>query len=304
MDMPDSEATLRAQRLEEAPLVRVGPQPHFLRGTVSSVRDILSYRELLVLLVRRELRARYKNSTLGFAWSFARPVAQLLIYTIVLGELLQMNRGVPQFAIYVFCGLTLWTFFNEMVSGGTGSVVGNGGLVKKIYVPREVFPLSTVGGAAVNFGIQFVVLAAATVATGQAPLTPDLVYVPAAVLLMLLVGTGLALLLSAVNVYLRDVQHLVEIATMLLFWASPIVYGFSYVHDYLGGNVVEQLYLSNPVTIAVLGFQRGMWVAGPDSAFPDDLGLRLGIAIAISAVFVWISQRVFARLEGNFAQEL
>lgn len=304
MDMPDSEATLRERRLAEADLVRVGPQPSFFRGTLASARDILQYRELLVLLVRRELRARYKNSTLGFAWSFAKPVAQLLIYTLILGELLQMNRGVPEFAIYVFCGLTIWTFFNEMVAGGTGSVVGNGGLVKKIYVPREVFPLSTVGGATFNFGIQFVVLLIATIATGQAPVSSDIWYVPAAVLLMLMVGTGLALLLSAVNVYLRDVQHLVEIATMLLFWASPIVYGFSYVHDYLQGNWFEQVYLTNPVTIAVLAFQRGMWMAGPESAFPDDLGVRLGIALALSFVFVWISQRVFARLEGNFAQEL
>lgn len=302
--MSQSEAAVRARRLAESDLVRVGPQPHFVRGTWSSVRDIVQYRELLVLLVRRELRARYKNSSLGFVWSFAKPIAQLLIYTLVLGELLRMNRGVPQFAIFVFCGLTLWTFFNEMVAGGTGSVVANSGLVKKVYLPREVFPLSTVGGAAVNFGIQFVVLLIATVVTGQAPLSPSIVYVPAAVLLMLLVGTATALVLSAVNVYLRDVQHLVEIAIMVLFWASPIVYSYSYVHDYLGGNALEQVYLANPVTIAILAFQKGMWIAGPDSAFPPDLTLRLAVGILVSIVLVWVGQRVFTRLEGNFAQEL
>lgn len=302
--MPQSEAEVRARRLEETELVRVGPQPHFIRGTWSSVQDIVRYRELLVLLVRRELRARYKNSSLGFVWSFAKPIAQLLIYTIVLGELLQMNRGVPQFAIFVFCGLTLWTFFNEMVAGGTGSVVANSGLVKKVYLPREVFPLSTVGGAAVSFGIQFVVLLIATIVTGQAPISPAIVYVPAAVVLMLLVGTATALVLSAVNVYLRDVQHLVEIAIMVLFWASPIVYSYSYVHDYLDGNLIEQLYLANPVTIAILAFQKGMWIAGPESAFPPDLELRVLIGILVSLVLVWVSQRVFTRLEGNFAQEL
>lgn len=302
--MAESEADLRKQRLADAPLVRVGPQPHFFRGTWASVRDVVEYRELLVLLIKRELRARYKNSTLGFAWSFARPLAQLLIYTLILGELLQMSRGVPQFAIYVFCGLTLWTLFNESVAGGTGSVVGNAGLVKKVYVPREVYPLSTVGGAVVNFGIQLVVLLLATFVLGQAPLHADILYVPFAVLLIVVFGTAAALLLSAVNVYLRDVQHLVEIVIMVLFWASPIVYGFAYVHDYLQGNWLEQLYLTNPVTIAVLAFQRGMWVAGPDSAFPDHMELRLGIAIAVSFALLWVSQRVFARLEGNFAQEL
>ncbi|WP_046528774.1 MULTISPECIES: ABC transporter permease [Cellulomonas] len=302
--MPDNESALRAQRLAERPLVRVGPQPHFFRGTWASIVDIARYRELLVLLVRRELRARYKNSTLGFAWSFAKPVAQLAIYTLILGELLQMNRGVPQFAIYVFCGLTLWTLFNETVAGGTGAVVANSGLVKKVYLPREVFPLSTVGGATVNFAIQFGVLLLATIALGQAPISMRFLYVPASVLLVLLVGTSAALVLSAFNVYLRDVQHIVEIVIMVLFWASPIVYSYQYVHEYLGGNWLEQLYLANPVTIAVLGFQRGMWMAGAEQPFPHDLSLRLAVGIVVSFLLLWISQRVFARLEGNFAQEL
>ncbi|NTW41630.1 MAG: ABC transporter permease, partial [Cellulomonadaceae bacterium] len=274
------------------------------RGTWTSIVDIARYRELLMLLIRRELRARYKNSTLGFAWSFAKPVAQLLIYTLILGELLKMNRGVPEFAIYVFCGLTIWTLFNEIVAGGTGAVVANGGLVKKVYVPREVFPLSTVGGATFNFAVQLAVLLLATIALGQPPLSPRILYVPAAVLLILLVGTAAALVLSAVNVYLRDIQHLVEIVIMVLFWASPIVYSFQYVHDYLQGGWLEQLYLANPVTIAVLAFQRGLWMAGPDAAFPPGLDQRLAIASVISLVFLWLSQRVFARLEGNFAQEL
>lgn len=302
--MPDTESALRAERLEETPLVRVGPQPHFFRGTWSSLVDIARYRELLVLLVRRELRARYKDSSLGFVWSFAKPVAQLLIYTLVLGELLQMNKGVPQFAIYVFCGLTLWTLFNETVAGGTGSVVGNAGLVKKVYVPREVFPLSTVGGAIVNFGIQFCVLLLATLAVGQFPISSNFVYAPVAVLLIVVLSTALALVLSAINVYLRDIQHLIEIVIMVLFWASPIVYSYQYVNDYLHGNWVEQLYLLNPVTIAVLAFQRGIWIAGADTAFPDHMPARLGLALLASVLLLWVGQRVFARLEGNFAQEL
>lgn len=302
--MSDSDALARARRLETEPLERVGPRPHFVRGTFSSIRDIVAYRELLVLLVRRELRARYKNSTLGFVWSFAKPLAQLLIYTLILGELLQFSRGVPQFPIFVFCGLTLWTLFNEAVAGGAGSVVANSGLVKKVYVPRDVFPLSTVGGAAVNFAIQFVVLLIATFVMGQAPLTRNIWYVPVAVLVVLLFATALALLLSAVNVYLRDIQHLVEIAIMVLFWASPIVYSFSFVHERLQGNWIEQAYLSNPVTVAILAFQRGMWVAGPDTSFPDDLGVRLAVCLVVGVIAVWIGQRVFARLEGNFAQEL
>jgi ABC-2 type transport system permease protein len=294
----------RAERLAEQTLVRVGPRPDFVRGTWSSIVDIARHRELLGLLVRRELRARYKNSTLGFAWSLVKPVAQLAIYFLVLGQILGMARGVPQFAIFVFAGLTLWSLFNEIVAGGTGSVVGNAGLVKKVYVPREVFPLSTVGGAIVNFGIQFGVLILGTLLVRQPPITANFLYAPVAVVLVLVAGTGVALLLSAVNVYLRDIQHLVEIVMMVLFWASPIVYSYEYVTDYLKGGFLEQLYLANPVTLAIIAFQRGVWVAGADEPFPSHMPLRLAVATCLSLAFLWFAQRLFARLEGNFAQEL
>src|SRR5450830_201690 len=134
--MPDSDADLRRRRLEATELTRVGPQPEFFRGSWASVTNIFEYRELLTLLVRRELRARYKNSSLGFVWSLIKPIAQLLIYFIVLGQVMGMAKGIPEFAIFVFSGLTIWSFFNEIVAGGTGAVVGNAGLIKKVYAPR------------------------------------------------------------------------------------------------------------------------------------------------------------------------
>jgi ABC-2 type transport system permease protein len=302
--MQHSDAQARLDRLADLPLRSSGPQSGLVAGTAASLRDINRYRELLVLLVRRELRARYKDSSLGFVWSLVKPITQLLIYFVVIGQFLGAARAIPEFAIYVFCGLTMWALFNEVVSGGAGSVVANAGLVKKVYLPREVFPLSTVGAGLVNFAIQFGVLVAGTIVIGSIPWSRRLVYVPVAVLLMLVFGTALALLLSAVNVYLRDVQHLLEVVTVILFWASPIVYSFAYVTDFLEGSWLEDLYLANPVTLAILAFQRGMWTAGADQPFPSNMPLRLGIALAVSFALLWFSQRVFARLEGNFAQEL
>lgn len=302
--MQDTDAAARLGRLATLELAPVGPQPGLVTGTKSSLRDIHRYRELLVLLVRRELRARYKNSSLGFLWSLFKPISQLLIYFVVIGKFLGAARSTPEFAIFVFSGLTMWALFNETVSGGAASVVANSGLVKKVYLPREVFPLSTVGAALVNFAITFVVLLIATLVTGSFPWSLRLLYVPVALVLVLVFGTALALLLSAVNVYLRDVQHLLEIVIVVLFWASPIVYPFKFVDHFFHGNWVEQLYLCNPVTLAVLAFQRGMWEAGADQPFPTHMALRLGIAILCSLALLWGSQRVFARLEGNFAQEL
>jgi ABC-2 type transport system permease protein len=302
--MQDSDAEVRLQRLAELPLKPVGPQRGFVAGTLASLRDIAGYRELLVLLVRRELRARYKNSSLGAVWSLVKPVAQLLIYFVVIGQFLGAARGIPEFAIFVFSGLTMWALFNETVSGGAGAIVSNAGLIKKVYLPREVFPLSTVGSAVVNFAIQFAVLVVGTVVIGSIPWSANLLYVPVAVVLILVFGTALALLLSAVNVYLRDVQHLIEIVILILFWASPIVYSFSYVTNFLQGSWLEELYLANPVTLAILAFQRGMWAAGADQPFPSHMPLRLAVALVVSLGLLWASQRVFARLEGNFAQEL
>ena len=122
--MQHSDAQLRLDRLQALDLKPVGPQQGLVTGTAASLRDILRYRELLVLLVRRELRARYKNSSLGFVWSLVKPVAQLIIYFVVIGKFLGAARSIPEFAIFVFSGLTMWALFNETVTGGAASIVG------------------------------------------------------------------------------------------------------------------------------------------------------------------------------------
>lgn len=302
--MIDDAAARRYARLEQLDLRYEGPRLGLVGCFVGAVRDVWSRRELLQLLVKRELRARYKNSSLGFVWSLARPIAQLLVYLVVIGQIMRTAAGIPQFALFVFAGLTLWTLFNEIVTGGTGSIVANAGLVKKVYLPREIFPLSAVGAGLVNFGIQFGVLLMGTLVARAFPWSTRFAYVPVALVLVVVFGMAMAILLSAVNVYMRDVQHIVEIAIMLLFWASPIIYSFAFVTDYLRGGWLEELYLANPVTLAILAFQRGIWMAGADEPFPANMPLRLGIALVVSVLFLWLAQRVFSRLEGNFAQEL
>lgn len=304
--MSESVAERRMRLLAAEPLHAVGPRPGLFRGTVSSIRDIWAHRELTGLLVKREVRARYKNSSLGFVWSMLKPIAQLLVYYFVIGQLMKFGTNIKDFGIYIFAGLTVWTFFNEVVAGGTGAVVANSGLVKKVYLPREVFPLSTVGAALVNFAIQLGILLAGTLLVGAFPLWARAAYLPMGAVLILVFGTALAVLLSAINVYMRDVQHLVEIAMLLLFWASPIIYPYSYVQEFVATRPawLEELYLANPITLAVLAFQRGAWVRGGDQPFPDSMELRIVLATVGSLVLLWLCQRIFARAEGNFAQEL
>lgn len=286
-----------------------GPRPGFATGTVSSIRDIVAHRELMGHLVRRELKARYKDSALGFLWTLIRPLTMLLIYYIALGKFLGAERNIPSFAIFVYCGLTAWTLFSEIVSTGTSSIVANSGLVKKVYLPREVFPLSVVGSTSVNFVIQLAILTVATVVAGQIPLGTRWLYLPLAVLVLYVWATALALLLSALNVYLRDVQYLVEVFLLIFFWASPVVYSWGLVTGALdeaglSGTWIETAYLSNPITLIVLGFQQTFWVAGDGQPVPPDLAASLAVALLVGTVVLWLSQRVFARLQSNFAQEL
>lgn len=290
----------------------VGARTRFFSGTASSLSDIWAHRELLVLLVRRELKARYKDSSLGVLWSLFRPLAQLLIYYFAIGQILGAARGTPDFAIFVFIGLTMWGLFAEIIQNSTTSILTNSGLVKKVYLPREIFPLSSIGSALFNFMVQIVVLVIAIVFLSTAPFdwSAQILFAPLAVITLVVFSSAIGLLLAAVNVYLRDTEHLVEIAIVILFWASPVVYSFTYLHNRLHGNWLEQLYLANPVTTSILGMQRALWSAGETStgvmaqAWPPDLGLRLLVALAISTVLLWLAQRAFARLQGNFAQEL
>ncbi|WP_022884963.1 ABC transporter permease [Glaciibacter superstes] len=306
--MSASPADLRAQRIASEPLHTVGQETRFFRGSAASVRDVWNHRELLGLLVRRELKARYKDSSLGIVWSLIRPLAQLLIYYFAIGQILGAARAIPSFALFVFVGLTVWTLFTEIIGNGSTAIVTNSGLVKKVYLPREIFPLSAVGGALFNFAVQLLILILATIVIGEIPWHVQLLYAPLAIAVLVVFGTAVALLLSALNVYLRDIQHLVEVSLIVLFWASPIVYSYSFVHNELQGNWIEQLYLLNPVTLVVLGMQKAFWVAGsaqgPNVNWPADLDLRLVLALAVSVLLLWFGQRVFSRLQGNFAQEL
>ena len=314
--------TDRQVRLADEPLRPAGPRRGFARGTASSVREIVAHRELLGMLVKRELKARYKDSTLGFVWSLMRPLAMLAIYYVALGQFMGAARSIPAFAIFIYAGLTAWSFYSEAVTAGTASIVMNSGLVKKVYLPREVFPLASLGSALFNFAMQLVILLLATVMVGYFPTGSRWLYAVLGLIVLVTYALALSLVLGAVNVYLRDVQYLVEIAIMIFMWVSPIVYFWHFVQETLARtalsptvqNVILEAYLANPVTLAVLGFQRTFWVQGDipvqdetmnfaPHAVPD-LALRLGVAAAVGLVLLWVAQRVFARLQANFAQEL
>lgn len=296
-------AEQRAARLGGLPWVDAGVPSRGLTGSASSLRDIWLHRELLGLLTRRELKARYKDSVLGFFWSLIKPLTQLLIYAVVVGQFLGAARNVENFAIYLFAGLTVYLLFSEVIGGATSSIIANSGLVKKVYLPREIFPLSATGSAIFNFFIQFVILLIAAALFGTLTFGAHLLYGLAGFVVVLIYATAVGILLSALNVYLRDIQYLVEVILMLFMWGTPILYHWSFATEKMPSWLAE-IYLNNPVTLAVISFQEAFWAPTSHAESLPFLDVRLAIAAVVGVVLLFVAQRVFSKLQGNFAQEL
>lgn len=316
LGVPDDLAVERARHgeaLADAPLERVNaPQP-FVRGFLRSAREVVAYRELVANLVRKELKIKYKDSVLGFLWTLVRPLLQLIIYSVAIGLFLGSGKVIPEFGVYLYTGLLVWTLFTEIMGGCTSSVVGNAALIKKVYFPRELFPLSVVGAALVNFGLQLVILLGAYAVTDRWPAPGDLALVPLALVVLVVFAASLGMLLAAANVTLRDVQYLVDVGLLFWFWMTPIVYAWTTVKTALvtdrGMRWLFDVYMANPVANAALAFQRALWPGGQTQKgaqfiYGGDLALRLGVLLIVSLGLFWFAQRVFAKSQGNFAQEL
>lgn len=274
-------------------------------GRSSGLTSVFQRRYLLNLIVRKEITIRYRGSILGWLWSYAKPLIQFFVFWAAIGYFLGMNDRVEFFPIYLLSGITVVTFFNEAFANGTRSLVDNAALIKKIYLPREMFPVSSMLIAAVNSLPQILVILGISLFFGWTPTLGHLGALLAALILIAVLATGLGLLFGAINVTFRDAQSFVEIITMISVWASPVMYQWQMVQE----KVPEWLFLIyrlNPITIAVELFHYGIWFPlGPANAQPlPDLWLFAGIAMAMSLVILAIGQLVFRRLEGRFAQDL
>jgi ABC-2 type transport system permease protein len=286
--------------IEEPPLVAPSGS--------SGLLEVFRRRYLLKLLVRRELSARYSGSVLGMVWSYVNPLSQLFIYWFVMGKIMGMDRT-ENFAIHVFTGLLIVHFFTETFNAGTRSIVRNKALVRKMAMPREMFPVASMLVSGFNALPGVVILVLVCALNGWTPDTVGLAAALLSLLVIMSIGTALALLFSAANVFFRDFGQLVNILTNFVRFSVPMIYPFTLVSERFHGHV--DLYLANPLANAVLLFQRCFWVGTTDdvdatiaSHLPDHLFLRGGIALAAGLVMLVIAQLVFARLENKIPERL
>ncbi len=278
-------------------------------ASTTGLFEVFRRRYLLKLLVRREISARYSGSVLGVLWSYIQPAVKLAMYYFLFQIMIGRGANVPNYAIHVFTGLVLVHYFTETFQSGTRSIVRNRGVVQKMAVPREMFPVASMLVSAYHVVPGLILLIAFTSARGW---RPDLVGMGAALLgfaIVMVLGTALALLFSVANVYFRDFSNVVQTLTQFVTFSVPMIYPYSLVNERFGEAAAY--YLLNPMAEAVLLFQRAFWVGSasdpvataadnlPEHLFRDGFW-HLGAAFVALAV----AQLVFSRLEKKIPERL
>jgi lipopolysaccharide transport system permease protein len=255
------------------------------------MRELWAYRELLWVLVARDVRVRYKQTLLGGGWAILRPLLAMAVFTLVFGRLAKLpSEGAP-YPVFVLAGLLPWTFFSTSVTGAAESLVGTQGMISKVYFPRLLIPLSTLGVALVDMAVGLGVLAALSLWYGVVPGATMLV-LPASLILLLLATLAVGTLLSALTVSFRDFRHLVPFLLQVWLYATPVVYSAALVPPRW-----RWLLYINPVAGPVDGFRAAFLGRRPDL-------LGMTTSLGISAMLLLVAILYFSRVERRLADIL
>ena len=258
---------------------------------IRKLHELYQYREMIVSLVRKDLKGRYKGSVLGFLWTFLNPLLQLLVYTMVFSVILK--SGIPNYYLHLFVALVPWIFFASSLTTGAKLVLDQKNMIKKIYFPREVLPVAYTFSSFCNmlfsFIIIFLVIAVMRLGVNFAAL-PWLLPVMAIQFMLVL---GMNLITSAVTVYIRDLEHIMGVVSMAWMYLSPVVYGIKFVPE-----TWHKWYLLNPMAPLVLSYRDILYYQrAPQLRY-------LAVAAGISLLVLCLGYFVFEKLQRRFAEVL
>lgn len=265
------------------------------------MKDVVAYRELLFTLAWKNISVRYKQAYLGILWAILKPILLVLIFSVV-RSFVGIDTGKVPYAVLTFGALLPWVFFQEAASEGVGSVVANAMLVKKIYFPREIFPLTSVLTKLTELGINFIILGGLMAYYHMAP-TADVLWMPLIIVYTIVVSLSVSLAGAAINVYYRDVGAALPVVLSLFMYLSPIIYPFELVKKTLLVNhaagqwsqALFKLYTLNPLVGIIDWFQKVMFYGQP----PDFSVIWPGMVLVVAALPV--SYVIFKRAESYFA---
>jgi ABC-type polysaccharide/polyol phosphate export permease len=256
-----------------------------------SLRELIQRRELVLSLAERDLRARYKQAVLGFSWAVVTPLLLMVAFSLVFPRVAEVPTGGVPYPLFSYLGLVPWAFFSASVSQGGASIVNNAPLQNKVYCPREVFPIASVAVAAVDGVISSLVLCLLFPIFGVAP-AAESYWLPVLLLMQVAFTLGVALVVSAVMVYLRDIRHVLPIILQLGLFATPVAFPL----DQLVPRALQPLYVAlNPLGAVIDSYRRTiLYGRQPDMEL-------LSIAAVSVIVILSIGYFVFKRLETGFA---
>ena len=259
-----------------------------VKGKIS---ELYRFRYMFYSLVRKSLFGKYKNSALGFLWNFITPTISILIFYIVFESF--MGRDIPHFWVYLCIGMFPFAFMSNNLIGGASNITSNGGMIKKMYFPREILPLSQVAYTLIVFLIAYSIVAILMLITGFPLSSKGLPALPLIILTMFAFSFGTILLTSAISVYSRDFEYLITALARILFWVTPIFY----TTDSLTG-VLSTIVWLNPLTYYVEGLRDIVYIG----IMPETELLIM--CTIISAVMLAIGAYVFERLKDGFAERI
>ena len=258
---------------------------------MNTLREIYEYRTMIVSLIRRDLRGRYKGSALGFAWTFLNPLLQLGVYTVVFSII--MRAGIEDYYLFLFVALIPWLFFSTSVSAGASCVMAQKELVKKIYFPREVLPIAHVTCQLVNMLLSFVVVFAVLLLSCKGISLQALLYLPIVIVAEYFLAISITMIVSAVTVYLRDLEHVLVILTMAWQFLTPVMYSIDMVPEEL-----RSIFNINPMTPIIVAYRDILYY----KRLPEIGNLLYGFVL--STILLVIGWLVFGRLKKHFAEEM
>lgn len=258
---------------------------------LSRVKEIYNYREMIFSLIKRELRGKYKASVLGFVWTFLNPLFQMVVYTIVFSFI--MRSGIENFAIFLFVGLIPWNFFSVSVSSGASCVVSQENLIKKIYFPRIVLPISYVTSMFINMLLTFIVIFAVLFLTGYGINAVAVSFLPLVMIIEYILALGICMLVSALTVYFRDMEYILGIINMAWMYLTPILYTTDMVPEEF-----RTLFNLNPMTPVILAYQQILY----HKQMPET-GTLVHAGV-VGVVILAIGILVFEKMQKKFVEEL
>ncbi len=256
-------------------------------------RELRDYRDLFRFLIDRDIKVLYKQTVLGFGWAILRPLLSMIIFTVIFGNLAQVDSdGVP-YAIFSYVALVPWLYFSTALSSSSLSLVNNTDMLSKIYFPRLVFPMTPVVSKLVDFAISFVIVFVLMAWFRIAP-TARIVYLPLLIALMMLTAAGLGLWFAAMSVQYRDVKHAMPFLTQILMYAAPVVWSGSLIAERFGplGRFLFGLY---PMVGVIEGFRAALLNTGPMPWDMIAVGTVSALVLFVTGLFY------FRRMESTFA---